>query len=151
MREYDVDSRMSLFRLREFLDRDLCFSPDQMTMFETVSAKGAVMRRLGLFDFGDGSMDMVTLDDTVTREEPVLRYIYNMNRNFFLELSLQSESEYNPRLSYPVLIAEKGRNPDQFSAVYEDYEEFSDRRSAQVDAPSDEESYEDEELPEGEM
>ena len=49
-----------------------------------------------------------------------------------------------------MLVAEKGRNPDQFSAVYEDYEEFSDRHASQSAAPDEEDSFEDDELPEGE-
>ena len=35
MREYELETGMSLFRLHEFLDRDLGFSPDQMTVVET--------------------------------------------------------------------------------------------------------------------
>ena len=150
MREYDLESRMSLFRLHEYLDRELGFSPDQMTVFETLSPAGKLTRRIGLFDFCDGSMDMITLENTVSREEPVLHYVYNLSKNLRIELRLEGEQEFNRRLSYPVLIAEKGRNPDQFSAVYEDYEEFSDRHASQA-APADEEdSFEDDELPEGE-
>lgn len=151
MREYDLDSRMNLFKLREYLDRELGFSPDQMTVFETFSAEGKMSRRLGLFDFGDGSMDMVTLDDTVSHNESILRYVFNLNLNLCIDLRLEGEQEFNRRLSYPVLVAEKGRNPDQFSAVYEDYEEFSDRHASMATSQEDdEESYEEDELPEGE-
>lgn len=152
MREYDLDSRMSLFKLHEFLCRDLGFSPDQMTVFDTFSATGKPKRRIGLFDFGDGSMDMITIENTVSKEETVLRYVYNLNLHLALELNLEGEQEYNRRYSYPMLVAEKGRNPDQFSAVYEDYEEFSDKRSSRIDTSSDseDESFEDDELPEGE-
>ena len=142
MREYDVDSGMSLYKLREYMDRELGFSPDQMTVFDTLSAAGKFSRRIGLFDFGDGSMDMITIDNTVSHEETVLRYVYNLTQNLCIELRLEGEQEFNRRLSYPVLVAEKGRNPDQFSAVYEDYEEFSDRHASQSAAPD--------ELPEGE-
>lgn len=152
MREYDLDSRMTLYKLHEFLCRDLCFSPDQMTVFDTFSASGKPGRRIGMFDFGDGSMDMITLENTAARKETVLRYTYNLNLQLALELQLEGEQEYNRRFSYPMLVAEKGRNPDQFSAVYEDYEEFSDNRSSRIDTSSEaeDESFEDDELPEGE-
>lgn len=159
MREYDIDARMSLYRLHEFLDRDLGFSPDQMTLFETVSSKGKLMRRIGLFDFGDGAMDMITVENTVSRDEHILRYVYNVNLDLYIELLLESESEYSPRNSYPMLVAEKGRNPDQFSAVYDDYDEFAATapvRSAAScgddddDADDDDESFDEDELPEGE-
>ena len=119
-------------------------------MFETLSAAGKLSRRIGLFDFGDGSMDRITIDNTVSHEETVLRYIYNLTLNLCIELRLEGEQEFNRRLSYPVLVAEKGRNPDQFSAVYEDYEEFSDRHVSQSAAPEEEDSFEEDELPEGE-
>lgn len=146
-----MDSRMSLYKLREYMDRELGFSPDQMTLFETFSANGKLSRRIGLFDFGDGSMDRVSIDNTVSHEETVLRYVFNLNLNLCIELRLEGEQEFNRRLSYPVLVAEKGRNPDQFSAVYEDYEEFSDRHATMTSSQEDdEESYEEDELPEGE-
>ena len=150
MREYDVDSGMSLYKLREYIDRELGFSPDQMTVFETLSAAGKISRRIGLFDFGDGSMDRITINNTVSHEETVLRYVYNLTLSLCIELRLEGEQEPNRRLSYPVLVAEKGRNPDQFSAAYEDYEEFSDRRASQAAAPDEEDSFEEDELPEGE-
>lgn len=148
MREYELETRMSLFKLHEFLDRDLGFSPDQMTMFETLSGKGEIMRRIGLFDFGDGSMDRVSVEDTQKEGAAALRYVYNIGKGLFLELRFVSEAEYSPRRSYPVLVAEKGRNPDQFSSVYEDYEEFSGGSSSQPDTQD--EVFDDEELPEGE-
>ncbi|HIZ87706.1 MAG TPA: hypothetical protein IAC03_06065 [Candidatus Coprenecus pullistercoris] len=147
-REYGLDSGMSLFRLRGFLDRDLGFAPDQMTMFEVLSGKGKVMRRIGLFDFGDGSMDHVSVEEAFGEEGVVLRYVYNMDRDLFLELRQVSALEYSPRISYPVLLAERGRNPDQFSAVYEEFEEFSAK--AQESAETEDAAYEDDELPEGE-
>lgn len=148
MREYELETRMSLFKLHEFLDRDLGFSPDQMTVFETLSDKGELMRRIGLFDFGDGSMDRVSVEDTQKEGAAALRYVYNIGKGLFIELRFESEADYNPRLSYPVLVAEKGRNPDQFSSAYEDYEEFSNSGSAQADVQ--EEAFDEEELPEGE-
>ena len=143
MREYELETRMTLFKLREFLDRDLEFSPDQMTVFETLSDKGVIMRRIGLFDFGDGSVE-----DAFKGGTAALRYVYNMTKALSLELRFESEADYNPRLSYPVLVAEKGRNPDQFSSVYEDYGEFSDSGSSQPDVQED--AFDVDELPEGE-
>ena len=103
MREYELETGMSLFRLHEFLDRDLGFSPDQMTVFETLSGKGEIMRRIGLFDFGDGSMDRVSVEDAF-KDGAAVRYVYNMGKGLSLELRFVSEAEYSPRRSYPVLV-----------------------------------------------
>ncbi|HIZ86273.1 MAG TPA: hypothetical protein IAC04_07255 [Candidatus Coprenecus stercoravium] len=147
MREYDLDAGMSLFKLHEFLNRDLGFSPDQMTVFETISGAGKVLRRIGLFDFGDGSMDKVTVEDTFRQGERVLRYVYNMTLNLFLELSFEGESEYNQRRSYPLLVTERGNNPSQFSAVYEDY---GVSEAGRTQSEPEEDVFEEDELPEGE-
>ncbi len=145
MREYELDSSMSLFKLHDFLCDDLEFAPDQMTVFDTAKADGKKVRRIGPFDFGDGAMDTVHIDQTVERGEVILRFYYNMGLNLFIELVLIGEAQKNPRYSYPLLVAEKGRNPDQFSAKYEDYSDFSSGSDTE-----EEDSYEDDELPEGE-
>ena len=97
-------------------------------------------------------MDMITLENTLAKEETLLRYTYNLHLHLAIELNLEGEQEFNRRFSYPMLVAEKGRNPDQFSAVYEDYEEFSDKRPTRMDtsSESEEDSFEEDELPEGE-
>ncbi len=145
MREYELDSSMSLFKLHDYLCSDLEFDPDQMTVFDTAKADGKKMRRIGPFDFGDGAMDTVHLDQTVERGEVILRYFYNMGLSLFIELVLVGEVQSNPRYSYPVLVGEKGRNPDQFSARYEDFAEYSSKAE-----DDDADSYDDDELPEGE-
>ncbi len=145
MREYELDSSMSLFKLHDFLSSDLDFAPDQMTVFDTAGKDGKKIRRIGPFDFGDGAMDTVHLGQTVERGEVILRYHYNMGLKLYIELLLLGEVEANPRSSYPALVAEKGRNPDQFSAKYEDYSEFGGAAAEDT-----EEGFEEDELPEGE-
>ncbi len=144
MREYDLDSSMSLYKLHDFLCDDLDFSMDQMTVFDTAGKDGKKIRRIGPFDFGDGAMDTVHVAQTIERGEVILRFYYNMGLKLFIELLLVGEVARNPRHSYPVLVAEKGCNPDQFSAKYED---FSDYGTSSEDT---EEGFEEDELPEGE-
>lgn len=151
MREYEINSETRLFKLHEFLLRDLGFSPDQMTVFSTLNLAGKVLRRFGLFDLGDGSMDMITVGDTLSAGEEILQYTYNIGLQLSIILTYQGEGQYNPHVSYPCLTAEKGPNPDQFSAAYEDYEEHSEHsHSSNDEEDDDEEYYDSEELPEGE-
>lgn len=145
MREYEIESSMTLFKLRSFLNNDLGFSQDQLTVFETISADGSVMRRIGLFDMGDGTMDRITVGDCVAREEMRIRYVYNLSMGYSILMENMGEEVFNPRFSYPVTVAEKGRNPDQFSSEYEDFMEGSMPVYDAEDAAFDEE-----ELPEGE-
>lgn len=120
MREYDIDSDMRLFKLHEFLISDLGFTPDQITLFSTLDANGKVLRRFGFFDLGDGTMDKVTVEDTLKAGEEILRYTYNVGLKLSIILTYCGEVEMNPRTIYPALVAEKGCNPNQFSKVYDD-------------------------------
>jgi hypothetical protein len=125
MREYEIPSNMKLFKFHEFLQNDLGFSPDQMVLFQGINSNGNKRKEYGLFDFGDGSMDTVSLELTAQRGETTLRYIYNLDKNLYINLDLISKNEPQPREYYPRTINEKGRNPEQFSSKYDDYELMS--------------------------
>lgn len=126
LREYDIKGESTLFKLHDFLQNDLGFSPDQMVLFRGVDKDGVVLRKYGLFDLGDGSMDTVTLEKTLSRGEEVLQYVYNIQLNLYIQLTFVSEADFLVKESYPRLLVEKGRNPDQFSAVYEDFGDFEE-------------------------
>lgn len=124
LREYDIKAETKLYKLHDFLQNDLGFSPDQMVLFRGVDKDGVVTRQYGLFDLGDGSMDTVTLEKTLERGEVMLQYVYNLQKNLYILLTYVSEAEFRIKESYPLLLVEKGRNPDQFSSVYEDFGDF---------------------------
>jgi hypothetical protein len=125
LREYDIKKETKLYKLHTFLQNDLGFSPDQMALFRGVDKDGVVLRKYGLFDLGDGSMDTVTLEDTLKRGEVSLQYVYNIQMNLYIVLTFVSEERLVIKESYPRLMVEKGPNPDQFSASYEDFGGFS--------------------------
>lgn len=154
MREYEIKAEMKLYRLHEFIRTDLGFAPDQMVMFEGYDKDGVLCSEYGLFDMGDGSMDSVTLQKTFEKGETTLRYLFNLNSGRYIILSYIGEEVFNIRESYPRLMAEKGRNPNQFSDKYEDFEDYGDMGGAlNPKSPQDEvedDLFEEEELPEGE-
>lgn len=153
LREYEIQSDTNLYKLHEYLENDLGFSPDQMVVFQGIDTKGKVVREYGLFDSGDGSMDSITLKSSLSKGDVVLRYLYNLIRNRYIVLTFISIEEEISRVSYPRLVKEKGPNPDQFSDKYEDFGELDDEKhqtlSSKFDG-QDEEVYDDDELPEGE-
>lgn len=146
MREYEIKGETTLYKLHEFLVNDLDFSPDQMVAFRGLSPEGKVMSEYGLFDMGDGSMDMITIEKTVGKGEQDILYVFDMRRDRIIKLSLVGEVDQVPRASYPRLVAEKGRNPDQFAKGYDDMDQYS----GVPDDSAEEQLFMDEELPEGE-
>ncbi|MBQ7222357.1 MAG: hypothetical protein IJS02_02695 [Bacteroidales bacterium] len=144
-RDYELKPETTLFRLNSYIMNDLDFSPDQMVLFCGLNEKGESTSRYGLFDLGSGSMDRVTLKDTLAKKENVLHYFYDLRRNKFLVLTFIEECDENPRLTYPRTVAEKGRNPEQFADKYEDWDTADDSSIMDVeevaefgDDPSDE-------------
>lgn len=143
MREYEVKGTSSLYSLHLFLQSDLGFAPDQMVLFRGLTKQNKVKTEYGLFDMGDGTMDKVSLESAFGSGIDSLIYVYNPFKDKGMRLELLGTEEPLSRRSYPRLVAEKGRNPDQFSDDYDDFESV-------LPHPEQEEGFSPEELPEGE-
>ncbi len=122
MREYEVKGSSSLYNFHLYLQNDLGFAPDQIVLFRALDKSGKVKREYGLFNLGDGSMDSITLDKVYKEALPVLEYVYDMFKERSLHLEFLSIEEELARRAYPRLVAERGKNPDQFSDNYDDFE-----------------------------
>ncbi len=126
MREYEVKAASSLYAYSSYLTNDLGFAPDQLVIFRALDKNGKVKKEYGLFDLGDGTMDSVTIEQLVEQGLGNLEYVYDMYKDRALVLEVLSKEELFPKRSYPRLIAEKGKNPDQFSDNYDDFEQMLD-------------------------
>jgi len=147
MREYEIKGETTLYRLHDFLVNDLDFSPDQMVAFRGLDENEKLRSEYGLFDMGDGSMDMVTIEKAIKKGEVNLLYVFDLRKDRVIKLTLMGEVEESRRASYPRLVAEKGRNPEQFANGYDDMDQYSEPMS---DSADEEPSFMDDELPEGE-
>jgi len=124
MREYEIRGTMTLYSLHLFLQNDLGFAPDQMVVFRGLNSTDKVKSEYGLFDLGDGAMDSISLEKVIGKGEVKLQYVYDIYKDKAISLELLSTEEESPRRSYPRLVAEKGRNPEQFSDNYDDFEQM---------------------------
>ena len=129
VREYVIPANMSLFNFNKFIINDLCFSSDQIVVYRAIDDKGAMSAVYGLFDLGYGSMDRVTFEQLVEKGQNVLQFCYDMHNNSCIVLTIVGEELENPRSHYPQTVLEKGHNPDQFSAKYEDPQVYIPRSS----------------------
>ena len=146
MREYEIKGETTLYKLHDFLTNDIDFAPDQMVAFRGLNAADKVMGEYGLFDMGDGSMDMITIEKTIKRGETSLLYVFDLRKDRVIKLTLVGEVEESRRVSYPRLVAEKGRNPEQFANGYDDMDQYGEP----MEDSSDDSLFMDDELPEGE-
>lgn len=145
LREYEIKGETSLYSFHEFLLNDLGFAPDQMVVFRGLDDKEKVLSEYGLFDMGDGTMDTVTLTKTVSKGEVNLLYVFDLRKDRVIKLTFAEEVEPSFRASYPRLVAEKGRNPEQFAKGYDDFDQFTDP----VDDGGEDAAFMEDELPEG--
>ena len=49
-----------------------------------------------------------------------MHYVFDMRNDRFIKLVFEREASFSPMRSYPHLLEEKGQNPDQFRARYEE-------------------------------
>lgn len=122
MREYEIKGESSLYAFHRFLQNDLGFAPDQMVLFRGVSKGDKIKAEYGLFDLGDGTIDKVSVEKAAGKGEITLQYVYNTFKDKSIRLEFLGTEEPLSRRSYPRLVAERGRNPDQFSDDYDDFE-----------------------------
>ena len=118
-RENEIAEDMTLFSLNKFLVNDLDFAPDQMIAFRGYGKDGKLKAMWGLFDFGSGTIDGVSLEKTIACGAEKLHYVFDINANKYMELSLIGEVEQIFHVSYPRLVAEKGRIPGQFESKFD--------------------------------
>ena len=139
VREYEIPARMSLFDFNKFIINDLCFSSDQIVVYRALDEKGAMTAVYGLFDLGYGSMDRVTFRQLAEKGQNVLQFCYDMHTGSCIILTIIGEELEDPRSHYPQTTLEKGHNPDQFSAKYEDPQVYIPRASSSSSVIDDDE------------
>lgn len=139
VREYEIPARMSLFDFNKFIINDLCFSSDQIVVYRALDEKGAMTAVYGLFDLGYGSMDRVTFSQLAEKGQNVLQFCYDMHTGSCIILTIIGEELEDPRSHYPQTTLEKGHNPDQFSAKYEDPQVYIPRASSSSSVIDDDE------------
>lgn len=130
VREYEIPADISLFNFNKFIINDLCFSSDQIVVYRAFDENGSMAAVYGLFDLGYGSMDKVTFRQIVEKGQNILHFCYDMHNNSCIILTILGEDIENPRNHYPQTTLEKGHNPDQFSAKYEDPQVYIPRTSS---------------------
>ncbi len=136
-REYEIDGDITLFALNKFLTDDLSFAPDQMICFRGIGADGKVKSIYGLFDMGSGTIDGVSLESTLRKGEDSILYVFDIRRNHYIVLTFEEVAQQKPHASYPRLVAERGRAPEQFAASYANMDVLESAESEDFDDSDD--------------
>ena len=126
-RLYHINGATTLYDIHKQLRSDLEFAQDQIIMFKALDVTGGVVARYGLFDLGSGTVDRVTLEDTVKAGTDSMVYFYDVTNKKSVILTVEGEAE-GERIIGLVLKESKGPNPIEFENGYVAYEDLPERQ-----------------------
>ena len=92
-RLYYVNGATTLYDIHKQLRSDLEFAQDQIIMFKALDVTGGVVARYGLFDLGSGTVDRITLEDTVKAGTDSMVYFYDVTNKKSVILTVEGEAE----------------------------------------------------------
>ena len=123
-RVYDLRSGTSLYDFHRILETELEFPVDQPIQFKALDEAGGLVARYALFDLGYGTVDDITLADTVEKGIKSFQYFYDIVDRKSVLITLEGEVDEIPGQRYPFLVETKGPNPIDFENGYVAYEDL---------------------------
>lgn len=144
-RVYAVNALNSLYTFHKQLRSDLEFPMDQPILFKALDEEGAVVARYALVDLGYGTVDSVTIADTVKAGVRSFVYFYDIEAKKSVIVTLEGECAEDTQL--PKLLESKGPVPAEFDNGYVAFEDLpEERRRLPGEAASDDEDDDDEDF-----
>ncbi|MCM1176805.1 MAG: hypothetical protein NC115_02425 [Bacteroidales bacterium] len=146
-RVYEVKPNSSLYSFAKQMRADMSFPQDQMVLFKAFDKDGAVSARYGMFDMGAGTIDSVTLEQTVKKGECSFVFFYDTTNVKSVIVTFEGEAEPRKGIVYPALVESKGPDPEEFENGYVAYEDLPDDKKK--DPENDDEDWDDDDAEEG--
>ena len=125
-RLYELKPGMTLYEFHKVLRDDLDFPRDEQILFKALGAGDVVVARYGIFDLGSGTVDKITLQDTVNKKITSFVYYYDVTDRKSVIITYEGTVEDVPGQKYPALVETKGPNPVDFENGYVAYEDLPD-------------------------
>lgn len=122
-RVYKVNSFNSLYHFHRQMQADLEFAQDQQILFKALDCDGNVIGRYALIDLGNGTVDDVTIDQTVKQGVCTLVYFYDIAGKKSVTLTLEGQAEPGS-VDSPTIVESKGPNPIEFENGYVAFEDL---------------------------
>ena len=149
-RVYQVKGTTTLYSFHKQMRFDMDFPQDQMILFKGFSEDGDVVSRYSLIDLGNGTIDEVSIENTIEAGIIQFTYFYDTVNKKSVIVSLDSEecTEVDPKIIYPHLVETKGPNPIEFENGYVAFEDLPEDKKRRLKADPDDlddEDYEEDE------
>ncbi len=114
----------TLYEFHKQMRADMEFPQDQLIMFKAMDAGGGVLARYGLFDLGSGTVDNVTVAQTVKKGVASFLYFYDVPNRKSVIVTFDGTEE-KPECP-PAIVEVKGPNPIEFENGYVAFEDLPD-------------------------
>ena len=123
-RVYRMDGRTTLYQFHKQMRADMEFPQDQLIMFKALDEAGGVVGRYGLFDLGYGTVDNITVSQTVEAGVSSFIYFYDVPNKKSVIVTFEGVEEGQGTL--PAIVDVKGPNPIEFENGYVAFEDLPD-------------------------
>lgn len=121
-RVYKVSSENTLYSFHKQMRADMGFPQDQLILFKALDNQGNTIARYGLFDLGDGTVDTVSIADTIKKEISSFVYFYDVKDKKSVNISFEGEIPVSTES--PTIIDSKGPDPIEFENGYVAFEDL---------------------------
>lgn len=122
-RLYCMRPETTLYTFHKQMRADMEFAQDQLILFKALDAAGNVVARYGQFDLGSGTVDTVTVAQTVKLGVVSFVYFYDVTNRKSVNITFEGEVEGVAGIS-PYILETKGPNPIDFENGYVAYEDL---------------------------
>ncbi len=123
-RVYEMGGETTLYEFHKQMRADMEFPQDQLIMFKAMDDGLNVVARYGLFDLGGGTVDKVTVAQTVKAGVSSFLYFYDVPNRKSVIVTFEG-TEDKPECP-PTLVDVKGPNPVEFENGYVAFEDLPD-------------------------
>lgn len=121
-RLYTVNGKNSLYTFHKQLQSDLEFPVDQQILFKSFNAAEEVIARYALVDLGAGTVDNITIEDTIKAGINHFVYFYDCTAKKSVIITLEGTTPSGP--DTPTLLESKGPVPFEFENGYVAFEDL---------------------------
>ncbi len=123
-RVYEMRGETTLYEFHKQMRADMEFPQDQLIMFKALDAGLGVVARYGLFDLGSGTVDNITVAQTVKAGVASFQYFYDVPNRKSMMVTFEG-TEDKPGCT-PRIVESKGPNPIEFENGYVAFEDLPD-------------------------
>lgn len=125
-RVYEIKGNSTLYTFAKQMRGDMSFPQDQMVLFKAFDGAGNVSARYSMFDLGAGTIDDVTLEQTLKRGEQSFVFFYDTTNKKSVLLDFEGKVQEGKNMIYPALVETKGPDPIEFENGYVAFEDLPD-------------------------